>query len=97
MGAVHVCRPVEKQVDGRARELTRMHPRPLHTHAQRMHGQSATYRFLISTAPLKAFLGTPWIWFSLRSLDREERRQRNYLARSRAKLSQSHLLCSTST
>ena len=43
-------------------------------HMHMKYFQSATYRFLISTAPLKAFLGTPWIWFSLRSLDRKERK-----------------------
>lgn len=29
------------------------------------------YRFLTLVIPLKAFLGTAWIWFSLRSLERE--------------------------
>lgn len=30
--------------------------------------QRGAYRFLTATIPLKAFLGTAWIWFSLRSL-----------------------------
>lgn len=63
---------------------------------------STTYRFLISTAPLNAFLGIPWIWFSLRSLDKDKERRGggvhwNDLADSKVKLSQSHLLWSTST
>lgn len=38
--------------------------------------QRGAYRFLTATIPLNAFLGTAWIWFSLRSLkDRQTDRQ----------------------
>lgn len=34
-------------------------------------GSNCAYRFLTLVIPLKAFLGTAWIWFSLTSLERE--------------------------
>lgn len=37
---------------------------------------NCAYRFLTLVIPLKAFLGTDWIWFSLRSLQRERERER---------------------
>lgn len=38
-------------------------------------GSNCAYRFLTLVIPLKAFLGTAWIWFSLRSLERQTERQ----------------------
>lgn len=35
--------------------------------------RNSTYRFFTSAMPRKAFLGTPRIWFSLRSLNKERR------------------------
>lgn len=35
--------------------------------------KNSTYRFLTSVMPRNAFLGMPWIWFSLRSLKQEEK------------------------
>lgn len=61
-GATYVWTPIEPHAH---------HTTPHRTYKQRECCQSATYRFLISTAPLKPFLGIPWIWFSLRSLYRE--------------------------
>lgn len=37
-------------------------------------GKVGTHRFLISTDPRKAFLGIPWIWFSLRSLKHKKKK-----------------------
>lgn len=38
--------------------------------------ENCTYRFLTLVIPLKAFRGTAWIWFSLRSLEGEKVRGR---------------------